>query len=395
MKKILFDGISLQSTNKFAGGAEYTKEILKKLNSEDCDLDIVFDSRKSFPEDMKEFCTKMQINMIECNGRNDVPELLKNNAYDVFYSGVPYEFEGVKFPFQVKFVYTIHGLRTIETHIDRYFLYYGNISFKLKTIAKMFLNRFFYNQYLKKKRSEIRRLIDSTDNRKIITDSFHSKYSISNNFPDMDVNQICVCYAPMSEFVIPEEIDEKAILKKYGISVGRYIMMMSCNRPEKNCYRGVVALKELFKDKHEVMTGIKVLMLGASGVSAFEKIKDKNPDIFVVGGYVDKVELEILLKNAHLMLYPTLNEGFGYPPINAMRYNTLCACSAITSVTEACGDAVLYFNPFDIQEMKVRILESFDENIVLEKKKAMHNQYEKIRNKQITDLSRIGQEILC
>jgi glycosyltransferase involved in cell wall biosynthesis len=71
---------------------------------------------------------------------------------------------------------------------------------------------------------------------------------------------------------------------------------------------------------------------------------------------VDELELELLYQNAYSFLYPTLNEGFGYPPLESMKYGTPVLCSAITSITELCGDAVLYFNPFSVDEIKNRIL---------------------------------------
>lgn len=67
-------------------------------------------------------------------------------------------------------------------------------------------------------------------------------------------------------------------------------------------------------------------------------------------------KLASLYQNAYLFVYPTLNEGFGYPPIEAMQFATPVICSAITSTTEICGDSVLYFNPYSIDEIKNRIL---------------------------------------
>ena len=393
-KKILFDGMSLQSINEFAGGAEYSKEILQVLCVTGCDLDVVYNPNRKFPEDMLKLCEAQNIRRISCEDRAEVPEILGGGHYDVFYSGVPYEYNKVSFPENVRFVYTIHGLRTIEMPIDRYFLKYGNFSFKFKTIAKILLNRVWKKEYLTRKKQKINGLLNASQNRKILTDSYHSKYSILNHFPSVDFDQIDVLYAPMSEFFIPESVDEKIILNKYRVKSGKYILMLSSNRPEKNCYRGAQALCELLETRNSVVDEIKVIMLGATQVKSLEKLSRQHSDKFVLAGYVEKMELEVLLKNAHLMLYPTLNEGFGYPPINAMRYGTLSACSAISSVTEACGDAVLYFNPFDVQEIKIRILESFDEDIRREKQIEMVRQYEKIKSLQSEALIKITAEIM-
>lgn len=50
--------------------------------------------------------------------------------------------------------------------------------------------------------------------------------------------------------------------------------------------------------------------------------KIKNKSHFVLLEYVDNNVLESLYKGAYALIYPTLNEGFGYPPLEAMKYGT-------------------------------------------------------------------------
>jgi len=123
-------------------------------------------------------------------------------------------------------------------------------------------------------------------------------------------------------------------------------------------------LDEIFSDYPE--TDKKALILGVDDSATFTRyIKNRNR--FTFCGYVDELELELLYQNAYAFLYPTLNEGFGYPPLESMKYGTPVICSAITSTTEICGDAVLYFNPFSIDEMKNRILWILFETEIWEK----------------------------
>ena len=94
-------------------------------------------------------------------------------------------------------------------------------------------------------------------------------------------------------------------------------------------------------------------------------------------GYVDDMDLEYLYANAYSFIYPSLNEGFGYPPIEAMHYGIPVLSSPFSSIPEVCGDAVIYFNPFSIDEIKNRILMILEPNI--------HNHYEEL-SKQRYDL---------
>ena len=155
----------------------------------------------------------------------------------------------------------------------------------------------------------------------------------------------------------------------------------------------MLALDELFTTHSKWMDGFKVVALGAPRPEIFTK-DIKNTDKFIFRGYVDADELEALYKHAFLFLYPTLNEGFGYPPLEAMKYNTLSACSGVTSIPEACGDAVLYFNPYDIMEIKNRVIESFDMSIRKEKVSIMVNQFSKIDKAQQQALENIVELIL-
>ncbi|MFT4648780.1 MAG: glycosyltransferase involved in cell wall biosynthesis [Planctomycetota bacterium] len=58
-------------------------------------------------------------------------------------------------------------------------------------------------------------------------------------------------------------------------------------------------------------------------------------------------ELSTLLKSAELLLWPSLNEGFGLPPLEAMACGTPVVTSHCTSIPEICGDAALLHDPAD------------------------------------------------
>ena len=99
------------------------------------------------------------------------------------------------------------------------------------------------------------------------------------------------------------------------------------------------------------------------------------------------MELEQLYHDAYCLVYPSLNEGFGYPPIEAMHYGIPVLASPFTSITEVCGDAVIYFNPFSIEELMGRLLYiASSESRNLYSQKSLR-QYEIIYEKQTNDLS--------
>lgn len=103
-----------------------------------------------------------------------------------------------------------------------------------------------------------------------------------------------------------------------------------------------------------LIDGIKTHILGNLPESIKRKIK--NVDKFVFYGYVDSDELEYQYSHCSIFLYPTLNEGFGLPPFEAMKYGKTCVISAVCSLPEVYGDAVYYCNPYDQMEISNRIM---------------------------------------
>ena len=108
-------------------------------------------------------------------------------------------------------------------------------------------------------------------------------------------------------------------------------------------------------------------------------------------GYVPGDELERAYANCEVFFYPTLNEGFGSPPLEAMKYSKTCIISAVCSLPEIYGAAVYYCNPYDIMEMKNRLLQAIDNKIPVELVISQHNI---IREKQNADLRELCEIIL-
>jgi glycosyltransferase involved in cell wall biosynthesis len=140
----------------------------------------------------------------------------------------------------------------------------------------------------------------------------------------------------------------------------KYFLLVSGNRWEKNNLRALIALDNLFSNQL-IDDTFKVKITGSSGNDYRYKLKNKEKFEFL--GYVDDDVLSNLYANAYCFIYPSLNEGFGYPPLEAMNYSVPVLASPFSAIPECCGDAVIYFNPFSIKEIENRILMILDENI--------------------------------
>ncbi|MEY2596905.1 MAG: hypothetical protein RI965_2177 [Bacteroidota bacterium] len=74
-------------------------------------------------------------------------------------------------------------------------------------------------------------------------------------------------------------------------------------------------------------------------------------------GHVDDKELEEYYKNAKGYIFPSYNEGFGLPMLEAMKFNLPIAAANNTCLPEIGGNGAIYFDPFDVNEIAQAILQ--------------------------------------
>lgn len=90
---------------------------------------------------------------------------------------------------------------------------------------------------------------------------------------------------------------------------------------------------------------------------AFQKLIEDGLDyqLILVTEFVSDEELDNLYKNAGLFIFPSLCEGFGLPPLEAMKRGVPVVASNATCLPEVLGNAALYFNPLDINDIAEKI----------------------------------------
>ena len=178
-------------------------------------------------------------------------------------------------------------------------------------------------------------------------------------------------------------------LNKYNVHGDGYFLLSSANRWTKNNFRALVAIDNLIMS-NRVNSNKEVVVLGCDKQHEkffLKQIKSKNNFIFL--DYVPAEELDDFYKNAQIFIYPSMLEGFGYPPIEAMRHGTQCICSSSTSIPEVCGDAALYFNPYDIESIEITILEALDPQCIAIMKKRINTHFQEITTRQVEDLQKL------
>jgi glycosyltransferase involved in cell wall biosynthesis len=81
-------------------------------------------------------------------------------------------------------------------------------------------------------------------------------------------------------------------------------------------------------------------------------------------GHVTPAELVDLYRSATCLVFPSLYEGFGLPPLEAMACGCPVAAARATSLPEVCGEAAEYFDPSSPEDMAEAVLRTLDGHLV-------------------------------
>ena len=129
-----------------------------------------------------------------------------------------------------------------------------------------------------------------------------------------------------------------------------YILSVGTLEPRKNYLRLLEAFAALRRDGLDV----DLLIAGARGwldEPIFHRLDDLKLRPWVNILQPDDESLRSLYRSASVFVYPSLYEGFGIPPLEALACGTPVACSNTSSLPEIVADAALSFDPYDVEEI--------------------------------------------
>jgi len=192
---------------------------------------------------------------------------------------------------------------------------------------------------------------------KIVTVSEWSKKDI-HKYLKISREKIRTAYPSVGEefFEPSTSSEDNKILEKYGV-FGRYIFYIGGFDARKNIPGLLEAFAKL-SENYEV-NDIN-LVLGGEDKSRFSHLfTNAKAEIEKFGladkvkliGFVKQKDLPALYRNCEMYILPSFYEGFGLMPLEAMASGAPVAISKNSSLPEVGGDAVLYFNPYDTDEM--------------------------------------------
>jgi glycosyltransferase involved in cell wall biosynthesis len=145
---------------------------------------------------------------------------------------------------------------------------------------------------------------------------------------------------------------EREVREKLGLGAGPIVLNVGAKKLHKNQLR----LVQAFSGVREAVSDARLVLAGAQtpyeDVLRSEVARLALAEAVVFPGYVSDQDLEGLYAAASVFVFPSLNEGFGLPVLEAMARGLPVVTSASSSLPEVAGDAALLVDPESVPEIE-------------------------------------------
>ncbi len=173
-----------------------------------------------------------------------------------------------------------------------------------------------------------------------------------------------------------------------GCPVEDYLLYVGNAYPHKNLERLILAFQKLTQEEK---IDLELVLVGQLDYF-YQRLQKQFSSLpgLIFTDFVSDEELASLYQRAALYVFPSLGEGFGLPPLEAMSYGLPVVSSQATCLPEILGRAAVYFNPEDIEDMAEKIKQVLKDKKIQER--LISQGFEKIKE---YHWSKMAQEALA
>lgn len=215
-----------------------------------------------------------------------------------------------------------------------------------------------YPQWFPEGETSVRQVLDTLPPDAFVTtisEATKVDFCSYTGFDPARVTPILLAASPDLFYPVADEARTQTVRQKLGLGEGPYLLSLATLEPRKNidhlirCFVRLVEAGELPNDLNLVLVGTKGWKLDAllAEVARNERIRSR----LVFTGFVPDTDLAPLYAGALAFAYPSLYEGFGLPPLEAMQCGLPVITSNVSSLPEVVGDAALLVPPTDVDAL--------------------------------------------
>ena len=336
---ILLDFIPFQINGGIGGAASYAKAVSDEICSSVGPQDQLFATYDSSlgtgrQYDHEDYARQHNITLVDLSAAPLSRHIAQNNIQVVFiaiaqfYSA--YDLSGIS----CRVVMGIHDIWDVEREDNHIELIIRDSRLEntfrwLKRLAGSFSGRHYSQQQAIYNHIMPLYAAPATIS---FTVSEYTRAALTYHFPVLTNKDIHVLYSP-ARAVPTQPAVENEQLRSLIDNKRQYLFMLSANRRLKNARLLVEVYQRLLAEHPDLH--LVTLKYGCS-------VHPQHMDI----PFLTDADLQHAYKHAYALVFTSFFEGFGYPPVEAMRYQTPTVVSNVTSIPEIVGEAGIYFSPF-------------------------------------------------
>jgi len=209
--------------------------------------------------------------------------------------------------------------------------------------------------FTRRGRAQLRLTVRKTARRavRIATVSEFSRRDLINTY-GLDPDKVVVTANGVGAYFSPlpqSDNEQRDVLKRYGIQ-REYLVAVGSLQPRKNLVRLLHAYDHF---REEVPNGPQLVIVGRRLWLTGEIFREIGRRVWagdvICTGFVPRNDLAALYRGSMALVYPSLFEGFGLPPLEAMACGVPVVTSRTSSLPEVVGEAALLVNPYDEGEI--------------------------------------------
>jgi glycosyltransferase involved in cell wall biosynthesis len=319
-------------SNKMEGFGWYTYEVVKRLVENHPEHEFIFFFDRPYDEKF-------------IFGKNVTPVVLRPPARHPILFVLWFEFAVYRAlkKYKADLFFSPDGYLSLRSSLPQigviHDINFHHFPKDIPLIPRLYL-RYFFPKFAKKAKKII--TVSETSKKDIA-----SSYGISSDNIEAIWNGVSKSFSPLKE-------DEKLMVRKRYSTGKPYFLFVGAIHPRKNIKRLLEAY-QIYRTNHE---DFDLVIVGEKMWSNLElEIADSIKNTIHFTGHLKIEELARVMASATVFTFVPYFEGFGLPLVEAMKSDTPILAGNLSCLPEVAGNAALYCNPLDVQDIAHKMIE--------------------------------------